>query len=263
LPRPGATGWLPGMPAPQGIDWAWATRTGGILSVRQKRQLLAPLLVELLRFPAARVRLATGRRGSGRIDLDALVWPDSALARDATQEARECLTPHVLGHSYRTWLFGLVLAQAGGVTVDPELTYVSSILHDLQLEHPTPGRCFAVVGGERAQRFALDHGAPADQADAIGAAVGGHLTPGAATDLRDPAGFVSAGALADLTGFGLHEMAADWVDDVHARHPRHDLRRHALVAIRNERKVVPGGRAEWLTRYASFPLLLRAAPFSE
>jgi len=147
------------MSAPAGIDWDWATRTGGALSARQRRQLLTPLLTTVVRYPAARLRIALGRRGSGRLDLDALRWPDSQLARDAEAEAREALSPHVLEHSYRTYLFGLVLASIDTVRVDEELAYVSSLLHDLQLEHPTSGRCFAVVGGERAERFALERGA--------------------------------------------------------------------------------------------------------
>jgi hypothetical protein len=131
------------MSAPAGIDWDWATRTGGALSARQRRQLLTPLLRTVVRYPSARWRIALGRRGSGRLDLDALRWPDSQLARDAEAEAREALSPHVLEHSYRTYLFGLVLASIDTIRVDEELAYVSSLLHDLQLEHPTSGRCLA------------------------------------------------------------------------------------------------------------------------
>ncbi len=160
-----------------GIDWDWATRTGGALSASQRRQLLTSLLRTVVRYPAARLRIALGRRGSGRLDLGALRWPDSQLARDAEAEAREALSPHVLEHSYRTYLFGLVLASIDTVRVDEELAYVSSVLHDLQLEHPTSGRCFAVVGGERAERFALERGADPVRAAAIGAAIAGHITP--------------------------------------------------------------------------------------
>ncbi|MGB0092997.1 MAG: hypothetical protein WBP81_10760, partial [Solirubrobacteraceae bacterium] len=77
-----------------------------------------------MRYPAARLRIALGRRGSGRLDLDALRWPDSQLAHDAEAEAREALSPHVLEHSYRTYLFGLVLASIDTVRVDEELAYV-------------------------------------------------------------------------------------------------------------------------------------------
>ena len=251
------------MGAPAGIDWDWAIRTGGALSARQKRQLVAPLLRTIMRYPAIRLRLATGRRGTARLDLDALTWPDSRLARDAEAEAREVLTPHILQHSYRTYLFGCVLAEIDGATVDQEIAYVSSMLHDTHLEHPTPGRCFAVVGGERAERFALDREVDPRRAAAIGAAIAGHITPGAAEDLSDPAGFVSAGAFIDITGYRLDTIDPTWVDDLHARHPRHDLRRHLLAAWKAEQRALPSGRARWITRYGAFPLLLRAAPYAE
>lgn len=251
------------MSAPLGVDWDWATRTGGALSSRQRRQLLTPLLRVALRYPVGRLRVALGRRGSGRLDLDGLRWPDSQLARDAEAEARELLSAHVLGHSYRSYLFGLVLAAVDGVQVDEELAYVSCLLHDAQLERPTPGRCFAVVGGERAERFALDRGVEPARAAAIGAAIAGHITPGAADDLSDPAGFVSAGAFVDVAGVRLEETDPDWIADVLARHPRLEFKRHVRAAWAAEGKAMPAGRARWLTLYGAFPLLIRAAPFDE
>ncbi len=251
------------MSAPHGIDWDWATTTGGALSARQRRQLLTPLLRVAVAMPAARVRLALGRRGTAGLDLDALRWPDSALARAAEEEARECLSAHVLQHSYRTYLFALTLAAIDGVRVDEELGYVSCLLHDLTLEHPTPGRCFAVTGGERAERFALDHGAPAARAATIGAAVCGHITVGAAEDLSDPAGFVSAGANLDVTGARIAETDPAFIGAVLARHPRLQFKQHMRTAWAAEGRAVPAGRSRWLTTHAAFGLLIRAAPFAE
>jgi hypothetical protein len=249
--------------APVGIDWDWATATGGALSARQRRQLLTPLLRVAVALPAAQLRLALGRRGSGALDLERLRWPDSALARAAEEEARDVLTPHVLQHSYRTYLFGLVLAAIDGVPVDEELGYVSSLLHDVTLEHPTPGRCFAVTGGERAERFALAHGAAPERAATIGAAVAGHITAGAHEDLADPAGFVAAGAGLDVTGMRIAETDPAFVRAVLERHPRLGFKRHMRRALATEARVVPAGRTRWLRTHAAFPLLIRAAPFAE
>ncbi|MGA2929378.1 MAG: phosphohydrolase [Solirubrobacteraceae bacterium] len=251
------------MGRPRDLDWSWATRTGGALSRRQKLELALPLARVVARYPASRLRTALGVRGTAALDLDALSLPDSKLARDAKAEAHETLTPHIVEHSARTWVFGKLLAQVAGITVDDELTFVACMLRDTHLEHPTLGRCFAVVGGEHAERFALNRDVPADRAAAIGAAIGGHITIGAAEDLTDPAGFVSAGAFLDVTGYGLHAIDPKWVDRLHDRHPRHDLRRHLLTAWDGERRAVPGGRAQWLTRYGAFPILLRAAPYTE
>jgi hypothetical protein len=251
------------MAVPPGIDHDWAVRTGGNLTNGQGRSLVVPLLRTVARYPGLRLRLATGRRGKGGIDLDTLRLPDSRLAKDAEAEAREVLSPHVREHSYRTFLFGLALATLDGVQVDPELVYVSSLLHDLNLEHPTPKRCFAVVGAERAERFALDREVDPTRARRIGSQITGHITLGASDDLTSPAGFVSAGALADVAGPRLDELDRAWVAAVLDRHPRLEFKRHLVACWKAEGRAVPHGRARWLTRWAAFPMLVRMAPFDE
>lgn len=251
------------MSAPIGIDWSWAVATGGMLSRSQRRQLLTPLLRTVLAYSATRTRLALGRRGDGGVDIDNLTWPDSKLARAAEEEARDTLSPDLLAHSYRTYLFGLSLAALVGARVDQELCYVSCLLHDLTLGAPTPGRCFAVTGGERAQRFVLDAGETPERAATVGAAIAAHITVGAAEDLSDPGGFVSGGAFVDVSGARVDELRADWVDDLLVRHPRHDFKRRLLKYWSDESAAVPDGRARWLTRSAGFPVLIRLAPFPD
>ena len=97
------------MAAPDGFDYDWAISTGGVLNNAQKRALFTPLLRTVARYPGLRLRIALGRRGSGGFDLDTLRLPDSRLARDAQQLARESLSPFLLNHSYRVYLFGLAL----------------------------------------------------------------------------------------------------------------------------------------------------------
>lgn len=89
------------------------------------------------------------------------------------------------------------------------------------------------------------------------------ITPGAADELADPAGLVSAGAFTDITGLGLEQMDVTWVDQLHHRHPGHDLRRRLISAWRAEGRAVPDGRAATLTRYCGFIALLRLAPLEE
>src|SRR5579872_4380811 len=113
------------MAVPTGIDHDWAIRTGGNLTKGQGQALVMPLLRTIARYPGLRIRLATGRRGAGGIDFDTLQVPDSRLAKDAEAEARETLSPHVLEHSYRTFLFGMALAALDGTQVDTEMVFVA------------------------------------------------------------------------------------------------------------------------------------------
>ncbi|MET7771351.1 HD domain-containing protein [Nocardia sp. NPDC005366] len=250
------------MDAPAGTDWEWATRTGGALSGAQRRHLAAALARAVPGLLAARATRAIGRTGAGRLEFEGLRIPDSALARAAELQARESLSIHVLEHSYRTYFFGRVLADLDGARVDDELVYVACLLHDLCLEQPTPGRCFAVSGGVAAVEFALREGVEPDRAATIGAAIAAHITPGVAADLNDPGGFVSAGASVDVIGSRIGELDRDWVDELLTRHPRHELKRHLIAAFDAEAKAVPHGRSKLLVT-AGFNQMIRFAPFTE
>ncbi|WP_406239048.1 HD domain-containing protein [Nocardia sp. NBC_01009] len=248
--------------APAGIDWEWATRTGGTLSGAQHRQLAVELARTLPKLGGAQLKRVLGRHGTGRLEFAGLRVPDSKLAKAAETEARESLSIHLLEHSYRTYFFGRVLAELDSVRYDDELVYVACLLHDLQLESPTPGRCFAVAGGERAAAFAAREGADPERAQEIGAAIAAHITPGVANDLSDPGGFVSAGASVDVIGARFPELDPDWVAQLLQRHPRHDAKRHLIAAFKAEAEAVPKGRTALLNS-VGFLQLVRMAPYSE
>ncbi|MGW4845627.1 phosphohydrolase [Nocardia brasiliensis] len=251
------------MGTPTGIDGEWAIRTGGALSSRQRRQLLVTVTRALPALIADRARLAAGRRGAGRLDFAGLRLPDSALARAAEEQAREALSIHVLGHSYRTYFFGRVLADLDGARYDDELVYIASLLHDLQLEHPTPGRCFAVTGAERAVEFVTGAGATAEQAAAIGTAIATHITPGTGKDLSEPGRFIYAGASVDVVGARMADLDPAWVAELLHRHPRHNFATHMSAALSNEAAAVPRGRTRWLITRAAMRPLITHAPFDE
>lgn len=243
------------------FDFGWATETGGRLNGRQKRALCGRLALTVADYSVDRVRLALRRRGPGRLDLDDLKVPDSRLARDAEAEARELLSPAFLHHSYRTYLFGRALAEAEGVALDDEVAYVASLLHETGLEQATPGRCFAVVGAERAERFALDRDVPPERARRIGAEINGHLTLGAGRDIGGEGGFVGAGALVDVFGLRLDELDPVFVTAVVDRHPRHDFKRYGIAKYKTECRTNRGTRSAWMNRYAMVGPLWRIAPF--
>ena len=79
----------------------WTERTGGVLTVRERISLAPPLLRSHLSIVVGRLAMATrthsGRRNS--IGPDALVPPDSLLAREAEAAAQDLLTPALLNHS--------------------------------------------------------------------------------------------------------------------------------------------------------------------
>jgi hypothetical protein len=245
------------------FDRDWGQRTGGNLSRQEQRQLLGVIFRSVPSSVAGMVRYRLGRRGSGRTDLVQVPAPESTLARRAEEFVSASLSPFMLAHSFRTYFLGKALAALDGTAVDDELSYLAALMHDVNLEHPTSGRCFAVTGGERAQKLLIEWGADPVIADAVAGATCGHLTPGADSNLADPAGFVHAGSVADCIGRRLDEIDPVWLAELHQRHPRHRFKQRLVPTLRAEAKAVPRGRIRLINRWAAFPLLVRTAPYSE
>jgi HD domain len=244
------------------LDWDWGKRTGGNLSPQEYRHLVGVILREVPSGLAGVIRYRLGRRGSGRADLES-PRPDSPLARRAEEFVERELSPHVRTHSYRTYFLGKALAAQSGADVDDEVAYLAALLHDVGLERPTPGRCFAVTGAERAVKLLTEWGAGTATAEAVGAATCGHASPGADHDPSDPAGFVLVGSLADALGRRLDEIDPVWLAELQLRYPRHNLKQHLIPALHAEAKAVPHGRIQLANRWAAFPLLTRTAPYPE
>ena len=231
----------------------------------ERVRLLAPILRTTVQYTAGRLRLALGLRPArqGTLDLDRLVWPDSALVRRATECCRETLSASMVNHSYRTFIFGLALAELEQVRVDHEALLVAALMHDIALETPTPRRCFAVVGAERTLALGGEVGDVRATSRTAAEAVCLHITPGLDA-ARHPAGFlISAGATIDLLGLRLWDVEPAFVARVFEAYPRLGAKRHAAACWRNEARAVPGGRAALIERAALFSVFVRLAPFAE
>src|SRR6266850_1267743 len=81
---------------------------------------------------------------------------DSPLVTRALEYAREYSEPVLFNHAVRSWLFAVRLGQLQGITHDPEVLAVGTLLHDLGLtERFSVGhRRFEVEGADVAREFA-------------------------------------------------------------------------------------------------------------
>lgn len=242
---------------------AWARRTGGRLTRGERLRLLGEIAKGQAVNLAGRARLAAGRVPAGAAEIDARDFapPDSGLAREAEKACAE-LPATIAGHSYRTWMFGLALAALDGAAPDPELFYCASLLHDLGIARPTPGRDFTLGGAERAISCAEAAGAGAERGEAIADAICVHTTPGVRPDRDGALGcYVQWGAMVDVAGLRLWDVSPANREETLSRHPREPaFKRELTDAVRAEVRAVPGGRFALLTR-CGFPLAIRLAPF--
>ncbi len=240
----------------------WTRRTNGKLTGGERRRLLAAIAVGQWENALGRVKLALGRLPAGAADVDVKTFepPDSRLAREAEQACAE-QPAAIIGHSYRTWLFGRALAAVDGTDLDLELFYCGSLVHDHGIAQPTPGRDFTLASAERTLACAAAAGVADERAELLADAICVHTTPGVSLDADGPLGcYLQWGAMVDGAGLRMWDVAPANVSEVLRRHPRGDFKRELVELMRAEAAAVPAGRFGLLVR-CGVPLAVRMAPF--
>ena len=241
----------------------WAERTGGVLTVRERISLARPLLRSQRSIMVGGLAMATrthsGRRNS--VDPDALVPPDSLLARDAETAAQDMLTPALLNHSRRAYAWGAAIAALDEVEFDHELLYVAAMFHDTGLPSRVPDVDFTVHSAALARDFTDRHDVPETQRELVTNAIALHYTPGVGMDSGAEAFLLSAGAAVDVFGLRSSHLPDAVRKMVVQDYPRVGFKREFAGLLRTEAKQVPHGRAWYLHRFALSDVAIRLAPF--
>lgn len=250
-------------PDPQRLGGlGWARRTSGRLTSRERSRLLAAIALGQWENVIGRAKLALGRlpQGAANVDLDTFTAPDSLFAREAERACAE-LPASLVGHSYRTWLFGRALAALDRRELDVELFYCGSLLHDHGIAQPTQGRDFTLASADRTLACATTAGVGEDRAQALADAICVHTTPGVAVERDGALGcYLQWGAMVDGAGLRIWDVAPANVAEILRRYPRMDFKHQLVAMIRAETAALPQGRFGLLAR-CGLPLAVRMAPF--
>ena len=237
----------------------WTRRTNGLLSRRERLQLLGSVATTQRDYFLHRLRRerpsATPRPGEREIRP-----PDSRFAREVETAAAE-QDPVILTHSYRSWIFGRALADVDGSDVDEEMLFAGALLHDHGIEPVVPGEDFTLRSAQRATECAgaaeLDDERTTTLADAITV----HTTPGITVERDGALGYyIQNGALVDIAGNRIWDLSARLIDDTLARYDRQGFTRGLGGHFTKEAKAVRGGRFSMLRRCGFVPLMYMA-PF--
>jgi hypothetical protein len=232
------------------------------LSSRERGRLLAAIALGQWENVLGRAKLTLGRLppGAAHVDLDTFAIPDSMFAREAEQACAE-LPAALVGHSYRTWLFGRALAAVDGSELDVELFYCGSLLHDHGIAQPTSGRDFTLASADRTFACATTAAVDDDRAQALADAICVHTTPGVNIERDGELGcYLQWGAMVDGAGLRIWDVAPANVAEILRRYPRVDFKRQLIAMMRAEAAAVPQGRFGLLVR-CGVPLAVRTAPF--
>ena len=168
------------------------------------------------------------------MSIERVTPPDTdatALARDALRDACD---EFLVGHCERSYLFAALAADADGVTIDAEATYVGVLLHDMGLSerHQGPER-FEIRGANLARELLAEIDWSPARVETVWDVIALHTSREIARHKSPEANYANQGISIDIRGRARPDLTDDDVRAVLARWPRAtfpDAMSDALVA---------------------------------
>ena len=160
--------------------------------------------------------------------------PQDDVSRATWAWAQRSLPRYLLGHSVRTFCWGVTLAGHEGWAFDPQILWTASLLHDGGLRHlPRNTMCFEIEGAEFARRFLERRGLAADAAERVAIAIILHMRSGVTLDDGVESVLLDWATGLDVRGDG-YELVNAVRAAVTRDQPRGDFNRWFLDAIQRE-----------------------------
>ena len=184
------------------------------------------------------------------------------LTLAAEEQAQRRLSPTLLNHSYRTYVFGAALGTVEHIDVDQELLFAAAMLHDIGLAEPARPADFTLASARVARDVAETVGLSTAATETIRSAITMHHTPGVTTDGRGRRLPAVGRRRRRRHGSAVLEIAIRRARRGRRERPRLGFKREFSAAFRAEAAAVPAGRARLLRRYGAFDLAIKLAPFS-
>lgn len=190
----------------------------------------------------------------------AMPVPDSAMARRAGELICDVEPAFLVNHSVRAYAFAVELAWHDKLEFDPEILYVSALLHDIGLVAAYDiGGCFEVDGAVAAERFAIEQGEPEERAHAIYDVIAMHMLGEVPTGSTSEVLLLNESTGVDVRGYRIDDVRSDSVSALVAAYPRLDFKAGFAAAFADQASRKPACRVAemvsmgWLDRIAAAP----------
>ncbi|MEE4545060.1 HD domain-containing protein [Streptomyces sp. V4-01] len=182
--------------------------------------------------------------------VDDVVVPGSAASAAALGVASAYLSPALLNHSLRAYLWAAARGAAEGVAFDAELLYVAALFHDLGLAPAFDSHtvAFEEAGGHVARVFAAGAGWSAERAERLSDLIVRHMWPEVDASADPEARLLNLATATEIVGRGAADLPAGFRAEVLARHPRLDLAERFLACFQDQAVRKPGSSAAGAVR---------------
>ncbi|HET9851687.1 MAG TPA: HD domain-containing protein [Candidatus Limnocylindrales bacterium] len=187
--------------------------------------------------------------------------PDSAFARAAREQIADVAPAFLVSHSVRAYAWAVELARHDDLRFDPEILYVSAMLHDIGLVPAFDlGGCFETDGAIEAERFSLAHDQPPDRARAIYDVIDLHMLAEAPAGSPNEVVLLNDSTGTDVTGYRYEDVRRESIEPILAAYPRFDFKREFAARFRDQAARKPGCRVAEMVRTGKLDAIANA-PF--
>ena len=185
--------------------------------------------------------------------------PDSAFAKQARELITTVAPPFLVNHSVRAYAWAVELALHDDLQFDPEILYVSAILHDIGLvPEYDKGGCFEFDGADAGEAFAIDTGQPAERARAIYDVIALHMADELPPEAASEVELLWESTGTDVTGHRYADIRRAIVPPVLAAYPRLDFKREFAAAFADQASRKPTCTVAAMVRTGKLEAINRA-----
>ena len=191
-----------------------------------------------------------------------IVVPQDEVSAATWRWANRALPNYLLAHSVRAYCWGAAIAAGEGWTLDRQVLWIASLMHDFGLTRiPRNTMCFEVEGAEVARRFLEARGMSAASAERVAIAIILHMQPSVTLDDGVEAVLLDRATSLDVRGDG-YEL----VDLVRPRvmrdFPRRAFDRRFLNAITREAVIRPTCQSARLLHQTGLAVWMASSPWA-
>ena len=238
----------------------WVEASNGKLGLIEKLTLAA----QGVRAKAATLRRIKAGVKVRNIEVEAILPPDTPIAREAMAMCEEVSRPFLFNHCLRSYFWARLLDD-GSEPFDDEVLFTALMLHDMGLTdeyrlQDSKQQCFTIVGAAMADELARKHNWSDKRASIAANAITLHLNVTVDPAHGKEARMVRAGSGGDVAGLGLDVLHEDQIHTVCKKHPRLNMKRNIRSLLGIESKQRPDCRMAFLDRKLGFGGLISQAP---
>ena len=159
--------------------------------------------------------------------------PDTAASSAAVDVASAYLSPALLSHSHRVYLWAAGYGDQHGIRYDAELLFVAAMFHDISLapEFDSHTVAFEEASGHVARVFTSGAGWPSERRERLGEVIVRHMWPD--VDVSDDAEghLLSRAAALDIVGKNVEDFTPAFRAEVLRQYPRLGLTTEFLACF--------------------------------